>query len=269
MEPSRNCVMSVNFLHFILISVLVSEVSLYQHSGETNSPHVRTHYKHHSIRELQGVKVKCICENVRCQKIKKDQCKGGVALDICGCCHICAKVENEKCGGFDNLHGTCDKGLVCNEAGNTNSISTGGRCVNEEEPIYKGIAYESLTLADEALKETTKDVCQPKCTPDFCLKNRTAICSALDNADEAKTCQEKCQHTSCSACRFVNHSPEQCPKCGKDDFPCMKRYGRCIRKKTCQKRKFPCSTSLKRLPKDEGGKYQCLIPDCPDHFASL
>lgn len=41
------------------------------------------------------------------------------------------------CGGFDNYLGTCDKGLVCNERGNANSISTGGRCV-KEEPIYKG-----------------------------------------------------------------------------------------------------------------------------------
>jgi len=40
-------------------------------------------------------------------------CRGGLSTGFCGCCKVCAKVENEKCMGLWGIHGKCDKGLHC------------------------------------------------------------------------------------------------------------------------------------------------------------
>ena len=37
----------------------------------------------------------------------------GTALGVCGCCRVCAKGLNEKCGGIWNLQGRCGEGLKC------------------------------------------------------------------------------------------------------------------------------------------------------------
>lgn len=51
------------------------------------------------------------CDESRCEEPKN--CPGGVVLDICGCCFMCARQRNESCGGFFGLHGACDRGLRC------------------------------------------------------------------------------------------------------------------------------------------------------------
>ena len=51
------------------------------------------------------------CSKVKCPTLK--QCKGGTVLDFCRCCHKCAKVEGETCGGYWNGEGRCDSGLRC------------------------------------------------------------------------------------------------------------------------------------------------------------
>jgi hypothetical protein len=40
-------------------------------------------------------------------------CKAGLVKGLCGCCDVCAKLENERCGGPWYIHGKCDKGLTC------------------------------------------------------------------------------------------------------------------------------------------------------------
>ena len=46
-------------------------------------------------------------------------CKGGMLPDACNCCKVCAKVENEVCGGKWYMYGRCDKGLYCDVSGGT------------------------------------------------------------------------------------------------------------------------------------------------------
>lgn len=55
------------------------------------------------------------CERIHCspKSASKLDCKGGVTTGVCGCCPQCAKIEGEKCGGFYNSLGKCDKGLYC------------------------------------------------------------------------------------------------------------------------------------------------------------
>ena len=66
-----------------------------------------------------------------------------------------------------------------------------------------------------------------------------------DVAEFLQPCQSKCQHTSCSACRFV--TTPSCRKCKQDDFRCMKRFGKCVRKDTCSRRKFPCKEKYSKV----------------------
>lgn len=45
-----------------------------------------------------------------CPELK---CTGGTVPGLCGCCIVCAKQLNERCGGLYGLIGTCDQGLHC------------------------------------------------------------------------------------------------------------------------------------------------------------
>ncbi|XP_023217418.1 venom protein 302-like [Centruroides sculpturatus] len=40
-------------------------------------------------------------------------CKAGLTKDVCGCCYICAKSLNERCGGVWGGTGRCGRGLEC------------------------------------------------------------------------------------------------------------------------------------------------------------
>ena len=62
------------------------------------------------------VAMKCpSCEKIHCnpRKASKLTCKGGATTGVCGCCPVCARVEGERCGGYFNYLGKCDKGLYC------------------------------------------------------------------------------------------------------------------------------------------------------------
>ncbi|XP_078579723.1 venom protein 302-like [Branchiostoma floridae x Branchiostoma japonicum] len=52
-----------------------------------------------------------VCSERECEKPRG--CKKGTALDVCGCCEVCVKLEGETCGGLWGLDGTCAKGLTC------------------------------------------------------------------------------------------------------------------------------------------------------------
>ncbi|XP_067132118.1 venom protein 302-like [Centruroides vittatus] len=42
-----------------------------------------------------------------------ENCPAGLTLDACGCCKVCAKALDEKCGGPWETSGRCAKGLSC------------------------------------------------------------------------------------------------------------------------------------------------------------
>jgi len=55
--------------------------------------------------------MKCpVCKN---EPNPKDCPSGCVTKDICGCCNVCAKAENESCRGQNNAYGFCADGLYC------------------------------------------------------------------------------------------------------------------------------------------------------------
>nr|API81348.1 venom toxin [Hemiscorpius lepturus] len=52
------------------------------------------------------------CDSSQCPP-PPTNCPVGTVRDVCGCCLVCAKAENEPCGGFPGIFGKCGKGLKC------------------------------------------------------------------------------------------------------------------------------------------------------------
>lgn len=42
-----------------------------------------------------------------------ENCVAGITSDACGCCKVCAKALDEKCGGPWGTTGRCGEGLEC------------------------------------------------------------------------------------------------------------------------------------------------------------
>ncbi|KAF8794867.1 Cysteine-rich motor neuron 1 protein like [Argiope bruennichi] len=195
------------------------------------------------------------CEQIHCFKNKRRRlhCKGGWTLGICGCCKVCAKVEGEECGGQHKYLGKCDEGLVC-EPQEPRVISFIHNGIKTVYKVEKGICRKGFTQPYEF-----QDICKPKCSPAFCMKNPRGICSANENGESFQECQGFCQHTSCRACKFVeSHQP--CATCTKDDFKCIREFGRCIRKEACKAKDYPCGKLKFNWISER--KFQCQVPLC-------
>ena len=55
--------------------------------------------------------LKCDCKNTICKT--PVGCPRGQVMDACYCCSVCAKDEDEVCGGSNYLQGECGDGLDC------------------------------------------------------------------------------------------------------------------------------------------------------------
>ncbi|KAJ9579782.1 hypothetical protein L9F63_004567 [Diploptera punctata] len=56
----------------------------------------------------------CVCSPSECEELSESDCPGGGTVwDPCGCCRVCARVENEPCGGPYGFYGSCAEGLEC------------------------------------------------------------------------------------------------------------------------------------------------------------
>jgi hypothetical protein len=56
----------------------------------------------------------CVCSPSECEELSESDCPGGGTVwDPCGCCRVCARVENEPCGGPYGFYGSCAAGLEC------------------------------------------------------------------------------------------------------------------------------------------------------------
>ncbi|XP_050401996.1 serine protease HTRA1B [Patella vulgata] len=194
------------------------------------------------------------CEKLHCMPntLSIQTCKGGVTTSICGCCPVCAKVKGERCGGEYEYLGKCDQGLYCQPLKQeSNSVVFPGQ---------SDLVGSCTNLPGQQADEGRTSFCRPVCSPTYCKRNPRAICSAINVADMHQECQAQCQHTSCSACSYVKDI--NCPKCKKNDFRCLKKYGKCIKRNFCTRRKFPCKR--KRLKIVEDGKFVCKVPECLD-----
>lgn len=71
-----------------------------------------------------------------------------------------------------------------------------------------------------------------------------------DNVIIERECQKPCQHTVCQACYFKTKREPPCPRCAFDDFQCMAKFAKCVRKDTCTRHKYPCEPHQKVLFKN-------------------
>ncbi|XP_073987905.1 crimpy [Rhodnius prolixus] len=57
----------------------------------------------------------CVCSPSECEPLTEEDCPpgAGTVWDPCGCCRVCARTENEPCGGPYGFYGTCGDGLQC------------------------------------------------------------------------------------------------------------------------------------------------------------
>ncbi|XP_067143790.1 venom protein 302-like [Centruroides vittatus] len=53
------------------------------------------------------------CGTYDCNNKTEIECPVGVVIDVCYCCAVCGKNENESCGGYDYIQGRCGRGLYC------------------------------------------------------------------------------------------------------------------------------------------------------------
>uniref|UniRef100_A0A3B3ZUN8 IGFBP N-terminal domain-containing protein n=1 Tax=Periophthalmus magnuspinnatus TaxID=409849 RepID=A0A3B3ZUN8_9GOBI len=171
------------------------------------------------------------CERIHCspRQAPRLRCKGGATTGVCGCCPVCARTEDETCGGAWDYLGKCDQGLVC---------------------VY-GESGQDKT-------ERTGISCHPECTKEFCNENPTKICSA---SLERRPCQGSCQHTSCSACVLL--VPPYCPQtCPSSDASCLQHFGKCVHSHLLTSLNQPvCHHNIQS---NSGGRLVCLVPDCPN-----
>lgn len=198
------------------------------------------------------------CEKIHCtpKSASKLECRGGITTGVCGCCPVCARVEDERCGGYYNYLGKCDAGLYC-EPGVKRKKHRRRVVSQRKEP--EGVCKKVPVQVKDQPPEH-RSTCRRKCTPEYCAKRPNAICSAVDVAEFLQPCHSQCQHTSCSACRFTK--PPSCRKCAEDDFRCLRKFGKCIRKDTCSRRKFPCKEKYASEWIQQDGKFQCFVPEC-------
>ncbi|XP_067664624.1 insulin-like growth factor-binding protein 7 [Haliotis asinina] len=189
------------------------------------------------------------CDKIHCspRKASRLKCKGGITTGICNCCPACAKLEGQKCGGDYNYLGKCDKGFYCKP---------------HKKTIIGFIRKDPVGTCQRGPQADAgfSGFCRPKCSPQYCRRNPKAVCSASDAAEVRRDCHGDCQHTSCNACTF-QREPE-CPVCRKDDFRCLKKFGKCIKKQTCSRKRYPCK--WRKLKTPEKGKFVCQVPQCPD-----
>ncbi|XP_059174639.1 CCN family member 3-like [Physella acuta] len=179
-----------------------------------------------------------------------------ITTGVCGCCPVCAKQEGEECGGDLAYRGKCDRDLDCVLTSKT-IISSSLTLHNEPVGTCKKMSKKRSRghQADAGFVE----YCQPKCSPEFCAQHPRAVCSASDVVDTVIECHGKCQHTSCRACAFIEEP--DCPSCQKDDFKCLNKFGRCIKKHVCSSRKKNC-LGVKAQSTTARGKFVCKVPNC-------
>ncbi|GAB6027745.1 hypothetical protein CHUAL_001982 [Chamberlinius hualienensis] len=77
---------------------------------------------------------RCTNKEEICGDYDTSICKYGLALDMCGCCDVCAKGPGEICGGIWNYGGTCGKGLNCHRKKKSKDNQEAGVCSTRPLP---------------------------------------------------------------------------------------------------------------------------------------
>ncbi|KAG7523441.1 cysteine-rich motor neuron 1 protein-like [Solea senegalensis] len=184
------------------------------------------------------------CERIHCstRRALKLQCRGGVTTGVCGCCPVCARTEGETCGGTWDYLGKCDEGLLC--------VYQDAAEDNQEQ--------ERKGTCEAVMVPQAPETCRPECTREYCQENPSEICSARSVSLDKKSCQDSCQHTSCSSCLLLK--PPSCPQtCASSDSSCLHRFGKCVHHHLTAPHSPVCHNNLQNHPE---GHFVCFVPAC-------
>lgn len=115
-----------NTRYMIIYVIVLSVLDLASAAAGSD---VTTRHKQQQVSGRQGhQELYCPpCQEVSCP-IKRThalKCRGGMTLGICNCCTVCAKLEDETCGGPWDYLGKCDMGLYCDTTGHVTGDRTG------------------------------------------------------------------------------------------------------------------------------------------------
>lgn len=80
----------------------------------------------------RSIAFSCVCTPAECETVTDDECpdRAGTVWDPCGCCKVCARAENQPCGGPYGFFGSCAHDLECVVTDVTNDNS-GGICTRK------------------------------------------------------------------------------------------------------------------------------------------
>lgn len=95
------------------------------------------------------------CDRSTCEEI--GSCPGGIVMDVCGCCQVCARGLGQRCDlTGTNMYGACGEYLEC-KARTDIGATTEATCLCEEEGSVcgsDGVTYESLCHLLQQTAET-------------------------------------------------------------------------------------------------------------------
>ncbi|XP_034284065.2 cysteine-rich motor neuron 1 protein isoform X2 [Pantherophis guttatus] len=209
------------------------------------------------------------CDESRCEEPKN--CPGGVVLDICGCCFICARQRNESCGGFFGLHGACDRGLRCviRPPLNGDSLTEyeAGVCEEEKPDCSKArcevqfsprcpedsILIEGYAPPGECCPLPSRCVCNPAgCLRKVCQPGYLNILVSKASGKPGECCDfYECKPVFSVDCSTVECPPVQQVACPLDSYETQVRLtadGCCTLPTRCE-----CLSGLCGVPKCEPG----------------
>ncbi|KAK3092312.1 hypothetical protein FSP39_001164 [Pinctada imbricata] len=192
-------------------------------------------------------------------------CSGGITLDVCKCCSVCAKALNETCGGPFGIWGRCGDGMECAITPPLGSPITGSE---------KGVCREIIP------KKCDKTKCavsiKRKCPPDSMLIHNitdpAGCCRSFQCVCDPKACtKEKCLVGFESV---LHHRAEGRPGACCDQYVCQPsekcRSVMCpwTRGKDCPADSY----KLPSKPSEDGCCYQpqeCACKKCPPVLCPL
>eukprot|EP00118_Oscarella_pearsei_P022172 m.253094 g.253094 ORF g.253094 m.253094 type:complete len:2506 (+) comp40365_c0_seq1:62-7579(+) len=232
----------------------------------------------------------CQCKPEWCG-IRKENCPGRIENNPRQVCWKWVNIVGE-CNSFCAAEWECPK-LNCSRT------CTYGGYVKDEMGCDTCVCKEGLKRP-VVCKETTCDIdcpngfetdglgcrvckcktvtiptkqCPPRCTFNYCQKNRKSVCSVIpemmDRSSRFERCRggKSCCVTSCHACHFgggddvTSVMPRCGGKCRRGDMKCIFGFGRCAKRVWCEsnakgrKTEFPCHK--RGMGK---GSFTCAVP---------
>uniref|UniRef100_A0A8D9E1V0 Cysteine-rich motor neuron 1 protein n=1 Tax=Cacopsylla melanoneura TaxID=428564 RepID=A0A8D9E1V0_9HEMI len=111
----------------------------------------------------RSIALSCVCDPAECETLTDNDCpdRAGTVWDPCGCCKLCARSENQPCGGPYGFFGSCAHDLECVVTDLTNENS-GGVCTRVMNRSVSCVNYHVVAgcnIIDRACKCEQVSVC--------------------------------------------------------------------------------------------------------------